>query len=119
MMILQWIFLIIVLGCGIALMILTHRRSKIMFFGKETSLLKAIGMSALSGLSVSLLFMGISLLIGILNSNYRWTSSGIITIVTLGLILGVIATVGSLWQSYIIGKFRKYLYQKLNRDKKD
>lgn len=119
MIVLQLLFTFIAFASGVLLAIFTYRRSKALFIGKESSFLKAAGNSILSGISVAFIFIGIAFVIGIADSNYSWETKEVITVLVLGLILGVIATLGSFWQFFLVGKFRKRLYGKLKNHTKD
>jgi hypothetical protein len=115
----QIVFFVVTLGSGIITAIWMSRLSRKVFLGQESSLYKRLGISLLSGISVCLLFVSVALIAGILDTNYQWTKAGITGVGLLALAIVIIATIGSFWQFFIVGRFRSHLFRKLHDKNKD
>ncbi len=111
--------LAVMLGSGIITTIWLSRFSRKVFLGQESSPHKKLGISILSGVSVGLIFVSVALIAGVLDTNYEWTEAGITGVGLLALAIAIIATIGSLWQFFVIGRFRTHLYRKLQEKNKD
>lgn len=114
----NWFFPILMLVLGVLLMLRTIQFNRKILNGQETSLRKYLAGSALSGLWVLLISVGGILTLGSVYDGYVWTLQETITIVLLGVIGGILAMIGSLWQFFVVGKFRDILYQSLHRKAK-
>lgn len=112
-------FPVLMLISGIFLMLWTTRLNRNILNGQETSLPKYFIGSALSGLWIFLISVGGILVLGSVYEGYAWTLLETIEIVIVGLIGGIAAMLGTLWQFFIVTKFRDILYQGLiQKDKK-
>jgi hypothetical protein len=118
MTLLGWIVSAIAFAMGITLAIVSYRTSMSIISGNKQGLGNAIRNSVLSGVSVSLIFVGVASIISIRDPGYAWQASGIAAIILLALVAGIIATIGSLWQFYLAGKLRGHLSKRKGRDSK-
>jgi len=115
----NWVFPALMLIFGVFLMFWTLRFNRNLFNGQATQLWKYVLGSALYGLWVFLVSVGGILVAGSIYESYGWTTHETIGIAVLGLIAGVLATIGALWQFFIATKLRDNIYQLLVRkDKK-
>jgi hypothetical protein len=112
------VFPVLMLISGIFLMLWTTRFNRNILNGQETSLRKYFVRSALYGLWVFLISVGGILAAGSVYEGYNWTTRETIGIALLGVIGGILAMIGSLWQFFIVTKFRDSLYQRLSRKNK-
>ena len=115
MRLLQFVLLILVLVSDITIFIWSSRLSKKVFWGQITSTQKQMGISVLSAVSLSLLFIGIALLSAILDKTYTWSSAGVIGVVIVSLILGICGFIGSMWRFFLAGKYRSNLFAKFKK----
>ena len=115
MEIFDWVLSILTLVSAVFLMFWRLRSDRNLFNGQETSLRKYFTASALQGLCVFLLYIGIFLVGVAMYPDYGFTTRETILIVVLGLIVGILAMIASLWQFFIVTKFRESLYQSLSR----
>jgi len=111
-------FSVLMLVSGVFLMLWTIRFNRNILKGQETSLRKYLVGSALSGLWVFLISVGGILAAGSVNEGYGLTTPETIEIAILGVIGGILAMIGSLWQFFVVSKFRDILYQSLSRKNK-
>lgn len=118
MMNLNWFFPALIVIFGVFLMLWTTRLNRNILNGQETSLPKYFVGSALSGLWIFLISVGGILLIGSVYEGYGWTLTETISIVSVSVIGGIAAMLGTLWQFFIVTKFRDSLYQSLIRKNK-
>jgi hypothetical protein len=116
---LNWVFPALMLISGVFLMLWTTRFNRNILNGQETSLPKYFVGSALSGLWIFLISVGGILLLGSVYEGYGWTTFETIEIVIVGVIGGIVAMIGTLWQFFIVTKFREILYQMLGRKNKE
>ncbi len=65
--------------------------------------------AALAGLSICLLLTGSIVGISVLYPGYQWNLTGALGTVALGLVAGLVAVAGSLWQFYAADRFREKL----------
>lgn len=86
--------------------------------GRETSLGKYFLGAAMGGLCIFLISVGGILLVSLVYGNRGWTTYETIEIILLGIVVSILAVVGTLWQFFLVSKFREILYQVLNRKKK-
>ena len=114
----NWVFPVMMLVSGVFLMLWTTRFNRNILNGQETSLRKYLIGSVLYGLWVFLISVGGILAAGLVYEGYSWTSRETIWIAILGVIGGILAMIGSLWQFFIVTKFRDILYQSLRRKNK-
>jgi hypothetical protein len=84
-----------------------------LFRGQEISFRKYLINSALTGLWIFLVSVGIILLIGSLYKGYQWASDETLDILILGFVAGILGMFGSLWQFFLASKFRESLYKYL------
>jgi hypothetical protein len=115
---LNWVFPILMLVSGVFLMLWTSRFNRNILNGQETSLGKYLIGSIFYGLWVFLISVGGILAAGLVYEGYEWTTDEKIGIVLLGVVGGVVAVIGSLWQAFIVTKFREKLYRSLSQKKK-
>jgi hypothetical protein len=115
---LNWVFPALMLISGVFLMLWTTPFNRNVLKGQETSLLKYFVVSALSGLWIFLISVGGILLLGSVYEGYGWTTFETIQIVIVGVIVGIVDMIGTLWQFFIVTKFRDILYQFLSRKNK-
>ena len=106
---------LLVLGCGSLIMARTFGSTRELFCDREATCSKYLISSALSGLSICLILVGIMLGFGALDTTHRWTPTELIGLITLGIIVGLIVVAGSLWQFSVAGKFREALYRWLQK----
>lgn len=104
---------------GAFLGIKIHRLLKAIYWGTERRFRAAIIVSALAGLSLSLMmFGGVYLLASIADKTYPLEISSLLKSFALFLILGLLAFVGSLLQFFIFGLYRdrflKFILSKRN-----
>jgi steroid 5-alpha reductase family enzyme len=112
------VFPILMPVIGVVLMIWTTRFNRKLLNGQETSLKKYFIGATLFGLWVFLISVGVILGIGTVSGDGGWTTYETIEIVILGIIGGIVAIMGSLWQFFIVTKFREILYRALSRKNK-
>ena len=115
----NWVIPILILTSSIVLILWTTRFNNKISFGQESSWAKYITGSALYGLSAFLIFVGITLVMGLIDKDYVWSTHEIIGAVIFGLFCGIVAMIGSLWQFLIVGKFRELLYKNLKSKNKN
>jgi hypothetical protein len=114
----NWVFPVLMLVSGLFLMLGTTRYNRNILNGQETSLRKYLIGSTLYGLWVFLISVGGILAVGSIYGSDGWTARETIQIVILGVIGGILAIVGSLWQIFIVSNFRDSLYKSLSRKNK-
>jgi hypothetical protein len=114
----SWFLPILMLASGVLLMLWTTRFNRNILNGQETSASKYFIGSGLYGLWVFLISVGGILTVGLVYEGHGWSSYETVEIVILGAIGGILAAIGSLWQFFIVTKFREILYQSLNRKNK-
>jgi hypothetical protein len=110
---LNWVIPGFILICGILLMLWTTRSNRKLFIGQEISFRKYLINSALYGLWIFLISVGIILLIGSVNKGYQWTTSETLRFLILGFAAGILGMFGSLWQFFLVSEFRESLYKYL------
>jgi hypothetical protein len=109
---------VLMLASGIFLMFWATRFNHNLLIGEETSLSKYFIGAILFGLWVFLISVGGILIIGFGYEDIGWTTFETIEIVILGMIGGILAILGSLWQFFIATKFREILHRALSRKNK-
>jgi hypothetical protein len=108
----------LMLVIGLILMFWTTQFNRNLLHGQETSIKKYFIGATLFGLWIFLISVGGILVIGSVYEDSGWTTYETIEIVILGVIGGMLAIIGSLWQFFIVTKFREILYQLLGRKNK-
>ncbi len=108
------LFILVLIGV-IALFIWTSRLSSKVFWGQITPTRELLWISLLSAIPVSLLFIDIILFASILDISYTWSITAVIGVLLISLFLGLLGFLGSMWQFFIVGKFRSHLFAKLRR----
>lgn len=99
---------------GIVLFIREYRESRRILFGFETSRRIIIRTAVMNGLVLNLSFLALELLLAGLDKHHIWTVESILVMVAIPIIGNVIVTLGSLWQFYIIGKYRGFMFRKFS-----
>ena len=113
----RWLVLIlaivVVTGCVTLIGTVFQR----VLFAREPLLrLGRLGTSIISGCLASLASVCIALIIGVLDTAYVWSSQSLLAIGAVGLVPGLIVTLGTYWQLFVAGKYKGYLYHKLEED---
>ena len=114
----NWVFPVLMLVSGVFLMVWTTRLNRNILNGQETSLRKYFVGSSLSGLWIFLISVGGVLTVGSVYEDHGWTTHETVEIAIIGVIAGILAGIGSLWQFFIVTKFRDVLHQSLSRKNK-
>ncbi|HJR78514.1 MAG TPA: hypothetical protein VJ821_00490 [Anaerolineales bacterium] len=79
------------------------------------SMKKLIGISALFGVSSTLLFLGIILMMGVVDENYIWSIQKFLGAILVSIIPGAVVTLGSMYQIYSTIKYRDTLMSSLRK----
>jgi hypothetical protein len=82
------------------------------------SLKELVKISAFAGVSSTLLFLGIILVMGIIDGNYVWSIQKVFGAIVVSLIPGVITTLGSIYKVYSTIKYRDMLMNFLTKRSK-
>ncbi len=107
---------LVVFALGAFLGVQSFIRSKKIFSGSEKGSFKVLADSALAGLSVSLLFFGgVNFVATVTDNSYQSQTDDLFISFALFLIPGFIVFVGSLWQYFQVGIFRKALLEFLKK----
>ena len=110
------IFFLAVFLLGAYIGVNSFFRSKKIFSGREKRTSRIIADSALAGLSVTFLFFGgVNFFEAITESAYQFQAKNLVTSLALFLVPGFIVFVGSIWQYFQVGIFRKALLGRLKK----
>jgi hypothetical protein len=101
---------------GIGLGIYSFHNLRPIFDGLWTSWQKWLTTAVFSGLSFSMIFMSIILVMGLIDSKYIWSLKKILNSALFSLIFGFIVTLGALWQFFIVNWYRKKVIKKLGHN---
>ena len=115
----RWLVLIlaivVVTGCVTLIGTVFQR----VLFAREPLLrLGRLGTSIISGCLASLASVCIALIIGVLDRQYVWSSQSLLAIGVVALIPGLMVALGTYWQLFVAGKYKGYLYHKLEEDQR-
>lgn len=110
------VIILILLGLGISHMIYTRRIGLRDFIEEPQSLLGVFFRGSLiPGAIAGMIFLGILIVVGFLDRGYTWTLQGILGMIIIALVAGLLVMLGSLWQLFIVGKYRGFLFSRLKR----
>lgn len=99
-------------GFGIFLFIRNFHQSRQILLGSETSRSVMIKVAIRLGLGFNLGFLSLELFFAGLDKNLKWTVETVLVMILLPLIGNLILTLGSLWQYFIVGKYRGLINKK-------
>lgn len=85
---------------------------------EAVSLKELMKISAFGGASSTLLFLGIVVVMGIIDKNYIWSIQKVLGAIVVSLIPGVITTLGSMYQLYSTIKYRDALMDSFKKESK-
>ena len=98
---------------GVSLGIHSLRDSRPIFYGVWASRQKRLTNAVFWGLSASMIFMSILLVMGLIDSKYIWSLKKILNSTLISLIFGFIISLGTIWQFFIVNWYRKKVINKL------
>ena len=104
---------------GLCLGIYAYRDSRPIFFGLETSWKKRLSNAIYNGISSSMIFMSIILIVGLIEPKYNWSLKNILLFAAFSGFPGLIVTLGSIWQFFIVNRYRKKIIHSINRQDKE
>ena len=107
---------ILLLGAGIVVGIRATRASKEIDAGNNGSRWKVFGHSISMGLAGGLVFMGVGIAVGLRDSRKALVSSEAwLGLALLSAVGALLITAGSLWQFFLVRRFREILRRLLKR----
>jgi hypothetical protein len=104
---------------GIYLGFYAVHNTRVIFSGSEISWKKRLINAIYMGLSISMIFMSIILVAGLIEPKYNWSLKNIFAFAAISGCLGIIVALGGIWQFFIVNKYRKKLINGINRRNKE
>ncbi len=115
----RWLILILAIVVGTSCVTLIGILFQRVLFAREPLLrLGRLGTSIVSGCLASLASVCIALIIGVLDTAYVWSPQSLLAIGVVALIPGLMVALGTYWQLFVAGKYKGYLYHKLEEDQR-
>ncbi len=109
------LFGLLVLAAGIGLITRSWRGTQDDFLGNRQPWRERTVRSALSGFGAFLAGAGVIVAASSWFWGAAWSSKGVAAILVLGLVIVVVTTLGSLWQYFLVDRFRDGLVEHFRR----